>query len=172
MNDKNKEVISDNIEASPVSSEVNTPEQFVNRETEKDETTSGDSKKQVSEKNSDKKIHLHVKRTVKPIPKMQDEVVTKIEKILESGLADEYAKLSPIAKQEFKIKGEETSIKIRELLNETHVKVKKIFYLIIEWLRVLPGINKFFLEQEAKIKTDLIIELHHKQKEKIANRII
>ncbi len=96
----------------------------------------------------------------------------KIEKILESGLAEEYAKLSPIAKQEFKIKGEETTAKIRELLLDTHIKVKKIFYLIIEWLRILPGINKFFLEQEAKIKTDAIIELSKKQQAKDINKIL
>ena len=41
-------------------------------------------------------------------------------------------------------------------------KAKKIFQLILEWLKLLPGINRFFLEQEAKIKTDRIIHLNQK----------
>ena len=65
--------------------------------------------------------------------------------------------------QEFKIKGEETAGKIRELLKSTHIKVKKIFRLIYEWLRLLPGVNKFFLEQEAKIKTDNIVLIQKEQ---------
>lgn len=95
-----------------------------------------------------------------PIPSPRDPVAVRIEKILEDGVGDAYNRLSPIAKQEFKLKGEQTAIKIRELLKSTHVKVKKIFQLILEWLKLLPGINRFFLEQEAKIKTDRIISLN------------
>jgi hypothetical protein len=108
----------------------------------------------------------------KPIPQVQDETVLKIEKILERDLGDQYARLSPIAKQEFKIKGEETAIKIKELLQSTHVKVKKILLLIIEWLKMLPGINKFFLEQEAKIKTDQLIELHKIAQNKHSDKLL
>jgi hypothetical protein len=97
------------------------------------------------------------------VPQTKDEVAVKIEKILEDGLGDAYQRLSPVAKQEFKIKGEKTAVKISELLRSTHVKVKKILRLIIEWLKILPGINRFFLEQEAKIKTDKILELKNKQ---------
>lgn len=92
----------------------------------------------------------------------RDEITVKVEKILEEGLNDSFQRLSPIAKQEFKIKGEQTASQIRELLKSTHVKVKKIFRLILDWLRMLPGINRFFLEQEAKIKTDKIIALKKK----------
>ena len=113
-----------------------------------------------------------VKRHYKPIPVVQDETVLKIEKILESGLGDQFAQLSPIAKQEFKIKGEETATKIKELMSSTHIKVKKILWLIIEWLKILPGINKFFLEQEAKIKTDQLIELHEIQKNKHSDKLL
>ena len=105
------------------------------------------------------------KRRPKPtaIPQVRDEITVKIEKIMEDGVGDAYNRLSPIAKEEFKLKGEETARSIRVLLQATHVKVKKIFQLILEWLRLLPGINRFFLEQEAKIKTDRIISLHQKQ---------
>lgn len=89
----------------------------------------------------------------------KDDLMLKIEKILEDGLGDAYQELNPTQKQEFKIKGEETAQKIRAALSGAKVKVKKIFQLILEWLKVLPGINKFFLEQEAKIKADKIIGL-------------
>ncbi|TSC84934.1 MAG: Uncharacterized protein G01um101413_318 [Parcubacteria group bacterium Gr01-1014_13] len=103
---------------------------------------------------------------IKPRPAMplpaKDPVMVKIEKIMEEGLNDSYQRLSPVAKQEFKLKGEQAASQIRELLKSTHVKVKKILRLILDWLRILPGINHFFLEQEAKIKTDKIIALKEK----------
>jgi len=83
----------------------------------------------------------------------------RVEKILEDGLREPYEKLSPVAKQEFKVKGEETAAKIAELLDRAKIQVKKIFRLILEWLLLLPGLNRFFLEQEAKIKTDKIFAL-------------
>ncbi|MBI5729084.1 MAG: hypothetical protein HY983_02495 [Candidatus Magasanikbacteria bacterium] len=99
------------------------------------------------------------RKPASPVPSPRDPVTARIEKILEDGVGDAYNRLSPIAKQEFKLKGEQTAVKIRELLQSTRVKVKKIFQLILEWLKLLPGINRFFLEQEAKIKTDRIISL-------------
>ncbi len=100
---------------------------------------------------------------MKAIPLMSDPLTQKIEKILEENVGDAYSRLSPLAQQEFKLKGEVVSQKISDLLKSTHIKVKKIFQLILEWLRLLPGINRFFLEQEAKIKTDRIIALHNKR---------
>lgn len=100
-------------------------------------------------------------RPAVPMP-VKDVVMVKIEKIMEEGLNDSYQRLSPVAKQEFKLKGEQTASQIRELLKSAHVKVKKILRLILDWLRILPGINHFFLEQEAKIKTDKIIALKDK----------
>lgn len=102
------------------------------------------------------------KKPKMPLPAVRDEVTAKIEKILEEGVGDAYSRLSPLAKQEFRLKGEQTAGKIRDLLKGTHVKVKKILQLILEWLRLLPGVNRFFLEQEAKIKTDRVIGLHKK----------
>lgn len=93
------------------------------------------------------------------VPIVRDDVMTRVEKIMEEDLADTFASLPPVKKQEFKIKGEETAYKISELLKKGKVKIKKIFKLILEWLMVLPGINRFYLEQEAKIKADKILAL-------------
>jgi len=93
------------------------------------------------------------------IPQVRDEVTVQVEKIMEAGLAEAFQAMTPIQQQEFKIKGEETAMKIRDLLRGTRVKVKKIFQLLVEWLKMIPGVNKFFLEQEAKIKADKLMNL-------------
>lgn len=99
------------------------------------------------------------KKTLPAMPVARDELSIKVEKILAENIREPYEKLSPIARQEFKIKGEETAAEIGGLLRATRIKVKKIFQLILEWLFLLPGVNKFFLEQEAKIKTDRVLAL-------------
>lgn len=88
-----------------------------------------------------------------------DPLTLQIEKIMEEGIGEAYQELTAIQKQHFKIKGEQTAQVIRLLLQKTKVKVKKVFQLILEWLKMLPGINRFFLMQEAKIKTDKILAL-------------
>ena len=107
------------------------------------------------------------KKAAKPVPMLRDEMTVKVEKILSAGLEETYAKLSPVAQQEFKLKGEQTAAKIRELLQAAKIKVRKIFNMILEWLSLLPNVNRFFLEQEAKIKTDRVIELKKQAEEKI-----
>lgn len=89
----------------------------------------------------------------------QKERKKKIEHILEEGLVGVYQALTPDVKARFRQKGEETAGKINQLLNETKIRIKSIIELIIEWLKVIPGVNRFFLEQEAKIKADEIIKL-------------
>lgn len=117
------------------------------------------------EKNLDTRIQTLKKKLKKSkkkntqIPTIKDEMTLKIEKLMEDGLEDAYKELTPIQQQEFKIKGEETAWKISHILKRTKVKIKEIFKLLLEWLKLLPGVNKFFLEQEAKIKADKIISL-------------
>ena len=107
------------------------------------------------------KKKLKKPKKIKPtqIPQVRDELTIQEEKIMEEGLKDAFGAMTPIQKQEFKIKGEETALQIRQLLKSTRVKIKNIFKLLFEWLRLLPGINKFFLEQEAKIKSERIMSL-------------
>lgn len=125
------------------------------------ETTSPEQKPKESEKTIAKPAMISkIHKTFVPLPR--DEMAVKVEKIMEEGLRDSFSRLSPVAQQEFKLKGEQTAGKIRELLKSAHVQAKKIFRLILEWLKMLPGINRFFLEQEAKIKTDRIIALKNK----------
>ena len=75
-------------------------------------------------------------------------------------MAEVYFRLEPKLQQQFKVKGEETASQIEKLLTQTKVKAKDIFRLIIGWLKIIPGVNKFFIRQEAKIKTNKILELN------------
>jgi len=89
----------------------------------------------------------------------------KIETILEADLGEMYNNLTPKEQKAFKVKGEETTQSIFQLVyHKSKIKVKKIIKLIRNWLKFLPGINKFFLEQEAKIKADKIVALADQDK--------
>ncbi|MBI5221441.1 MAG: hypothetical protein HY979_01405 [Candidatus Magasanikbacteria bacterium] len=108
------------------------------------------------------------KLTVAPIQKsaiaveplmVKSQNLIQIEKILEDDLQEVYFKLEPATREKFKTKGEQTAWQIEQILNSTRVKAKKIFSLILDWLKLIPGVNKFFIRQEAKIKTEKIIQL-------------
>lgn len=83
----------------------------------------------------------------------------QVESILERDLKEIYLSLPDNKKQEFRAKGEETTQKIVDLLERGKAKAREVMKLIMNWLKIIPGVNRFFLEQEAKIKTDEILEL-------------
>jgi len=83
----------------------------------------------------------------------------QIEQILSDGLSETYLQMPPQVQAEFRAKGEETTRKINVLLSQAKVKIKKVVELIRNWLKIIPGVNRFFLEQEAKIKADQIVKL-------------
>lgn len=89
----------------------------------------------------------------------KDRTLQKIEDILGEDMTDTFLKLSPDKQKLFKEKGEETAGLIKQIIEGAKVNTKKIFELIRKWLKLVPGINQFFLEQEAKIKTDKILKL-------------
>ncbi len=93
----------------------------------------------------------------------QKEREKQIENILADGLEDIYLNMPPDKQEEFKTVGEQTAREINKLLDSAKVKVKQIIDLIKKWLSLIPGVNKFFLEQEAKIKADKIMELSRKR---------
>lgn len=85
-----------------------------------------------------------------------------IDKILADGLEDIFVSLPPEKQKEFKEEGEVTVSKINTILETGKAKIKTIVDLIRRWLSIIPGVNRFFLEQEAKIKADKIIKLKDK----------
>jgi len=94
----------------------------------------------------------------------KSETVKEIENILSEGLEPIYQNLPAAMREQFKKKGEETASKIEQIISHTKIAVKKILALIFEWLKIIPGVDRFFLEQESKIKTDKILVLVEKNK--------
>jgi len=84
--------------------------------------------------------------------------VEEVENILEKGTEEFYLKMPPDKAAEFKREGEKTALAIKEILNKAKIKAGKIIDLIKKWLALIPGVNRFFLDQEAKIKADEILK--------------
>lgn len=88
----------------------------------------------------------------------------EVEDILEDDLESIYTELDPNTQKTFKEQGEETAKQIVVTIHKLKHHTRKIIKLISSWLKIIPGINKLFVEQEAKIKTDKIekeISHHH-----------
>lgn len=102
-----------------------------------------------------------------PSAPAKDEYMVKVERVLEDNLWTVYAGLTPDLRERFRAKGEETAIKIRSLMDKAKVRGGEVLKIIREWLKMIPGVSAFFLEQEAKIKTDKIIQLaaEHKKEQ-------
>ncbi len=100
-----------------------------------------------------------------------DELSAQINAILEEDLMDMYLSMPAEKQKQFKEKGEETVSKIRELASSAKVNAKKVFHLIRAWLKIIPGVNRFFLEQEAKIKTDKILLVTEEEKKRQQNNL-
>ena len=72
------------------------------------------------------------------------------------------------AKPLFRKKGEEAAHEISEMVRRLKLEVSKVVRLIRDWLLAIPNVNKFFLEQEAKIKTDRLVDLVEARKEDLS----
>lgn len=87
--------------------------------------------------------------------------IADIERILEEDLSEIYFQLSETDKTKFRTTGEQAAKEINVLLASATVTLKKIIDVITGWLKLIPGVSKFFLEQEAKIKADRLLKLHN-----------
>ncbi|MFH1314980.1 MAG: hypothetical protein ABIH67_01130 [Candidatus Uhrbacteria bacterium] len=116
-------------------------------------------------------LGVSVQQPIAEVAPEKDEITQELESILSDDLEDLYFQLPPNKQKEFKIKGEETAGLIKQMLYSTKVKGRKIVGWIKDWLKMIPGVNKFFLEQEAKIKTDQILLLAEEEKKKQAGEI-
>lgn len=83
----------------------------------------------------------------------------KVEEVMADGLDSSYQSMTPEQQVKFRQKGEEVAKIIEELTTKLKLTARKVLHLLRSWLKLIPGINKFFLEQEAKLKTDEIMKL-------------
>lgn len=100
--------------------------------------------------------------SVAPVAKTRadkSETLRKIEHVLESDLHEVYKKMPPDLQKAFRRRGEDTAAQVEVLLQKVRVHTKKIFQLLFAWLKIIPGVNQYFLEQEAKLKTDELLRL-------------
>ncbi len=102
---------------------------------------------------------------------IEDEVMVEVEKILEEGLGDYVATLPEEAKERFLAKGRDVASELSGMVRVFKVEVRRTLQLIRDWLLTIPGVNKFFLEQEVKIKTDRILGLSQQRKEESQPKI-
>ena len=94
----------------------------------------------------------------------KSELLIEVEEILSEDLGDVFQKMTPENQQKFKAKGEEIARTIWQMIETAKLHLKKVLTMLREWLKMVPGVNRYFLEQETKIKIDKIIDLIKKQK--------
>lgn len=92
-----------------------------------------------------------------PLAISGDPILSKVERILEEDLQEVYDGLPAELKPRFRAKGEEVAHAITALLEGAKVKARQILKLILQWLKMIPGVNRFFLEQAAAIKTQKVL---------------
>lgn len=102
---------------------------------------------------------------------VKDEVTIELEKILEDGLGEYVSSMPEEARTRFLYKGQETAQRLAFMVNGVKIQAKKVVELIRDWLLTIPGVNKFFLEQEAKIKTDRVLSFNEDFQEKKKNTL-
>ena len=96
----------------------------------------------------------------------KDETTVRVENVLEEDLRETYLKMPPDLRERFKAHGERVAREIVGMLRSLKIKADRILDLIRGWLKTIPGVNRFFLVQEAKIKTDKILALAEEEKKK------
>lgn len=74
-------------------------------------------------------------------------------------LTELYQHMDPPTKAAFKAQAKVVASRIEEMIATATVRARDILELIRGWLCMIPGINKFFLEQETKIKADKIADI-------------
>jgi len=92
-----------------------------------------------------------------------DPLVVSIETILSEDMNEHFRAMPSALQAKFRQKGDETVSKLAQMVSGAVIKAKEVLKLIVSWLKLIPGVNRYFLEQESKIKADKILELHKRQ---------
>lgn len=93
------------------------------------------------------------------VPADKDKYRVKVERILEENLWDMYFALPAGSREKFKAEGEQAAATLRAAIETKKVKPRIVLHAVNKWLRTIPKVNPYFLEQEAKIKTDQVMSL-------------
>ncbi len=101
--------------------------------------------------------------TTTPSIKTQDRQA--IESVLSEGLTDMYQKMTPQQQVRFQAAGKVAAATIETLLSNFRATARKVAALIRHWLALIPGVSRYFLAQESKLKTDKILQLQRQRKQ-------
>lgn len=101
-----------------------------------------------------------------PTPVARPAVVEKspLRQDIESALADEslqriYAGLPPVVQGRFRDDGSTLAAWIETAITTGKLILKELHHHIVAWLRIIPRVNHWYLQQEAKVKTDAILAI-------------
>ncbi|MEY4744569.1 MAG: hypothetical protein RL272_514 [Candidatus Parcubacteria bacterium] len=92
-------------------------------------------------------------------PEAKDKYRVRVERALEQNLWDLYFALPQGVREKFKEEGETAAAALRAAIETKRVRPSTVLHAVNRWLKTIPKVNPYFLEQEAKIKTDKIMEL-------------
>lgn len=114
--------------------------------------------------NTDDRLAASSEQTPEPIRSETDSTVpleTRVERLLAEGLKTIYAAMPPERRQQFKQAGESAARRLAALLAKPHPSVEAAIQTIVDWLKIIPDANPYYLEQEGTIKAEKIISLIH-----------
>jgi len=91
------------------------------------------------------------------IPK--DPIQKKIDDIFERNVADAFGELQPLQQEAFRVAAETAAASVRALLSAPKLEPAKIRESVAGILRLLPETNPWWVEYEAMLKTQALLEL-------------
>lgn len=95
----------------------------------------------------------------------KDPVLKDVEHVLEEGMEEIYRKMDPPHQRKFSKEGDRVAGVVSEMVRKAKVKSREVLKLITGWLRIIPHVNRYYLDQEAKLKTDKILELGERNRQ-------
>ena len=159
-----------NGEAREIPAAAPAPEKEKSPEAPKDQ----ESRKETAPKDAD--VRVSAAETVPAAPKTaaarqsaasetKDKYRVRVERALEQNLWDLYFALPQGAREKFKAEGETAAMALRDAIEGKRVRPNQVLRPILRWLKTIPKVNPYFLEQEAKIKTDMVMNLVNERRQ-------
>lgn len=106
-----------------------------------------------------------------PTPVARPVVVEKtaLREDIEAALSDEplqriYAGLPPAVQGRFRDEGSALAAWLETVITTGKFILKEAHRRIVAWLRIIPRVNHWYLQQEAKVKTDAILALSQRSR--------
>ena len=80
-----------------------------------------------------------------PAAPAKDPIRARVESVMEEDLKDTYLAMPENLRRRFKLQGEKVAVQVAEMIKKLKVQAEKVLSLIRDWLKLIPGVNKFFL---------------------------